>query len=76
MDLGLFEKHIKALINQKKTKEQIINEIKEKTGVSLKEEEIQVTKKEVSLNTTSVKKSLLFQKGIKKILEENKFTLK
>jgi hypothetical protein len=76
MDLSLFGKHIKALASQKKNKESVITLIKEKSGILLEESEIQISKKEVIITVSSVKRSLLLQKGVKKILEENSFTLK
>jgi hypothetical protein len=76
MDEGLFKKYSVRIQEQQDSKKQILTYIKEKTGVVLEAEEVALSKKEVIICTTSVKKSRLSQKNIKVLLEENGYRLK
>lgn len=68
MDQGLFSKHLKNILIRNSTKQNIIQTILEKTGILLEETEIQFSKKEILLTTSSVKKTKLLQKNIQQIL--------
>jgi hypothetical protein len=76
MDEGLFKKYSVSIKNQQDSKKEIIEYIKEKTGVVLTSEEVSLSKKEITVFTTSVKKSRLSQKNIKALLEEKGYRLK
>jgi len=76
MDEGLFAKHVRTLHKRVTQKQEIIQSLIHKTGVSLSDEEIQITGKQVLFTTSSVKKAALMQKGIQKILTELGYTLK
>jgi hypothetical protein len=69
MDEGLFRKHIQAIQERTSAKEIIIAAIKEKTGVEVEEEEISLSRKKIRITTSSVKKTALFQKKAKELLE-------
>jgi hypothetical protein len=70
MDESLFIKHFLQIKKQKKSKEEVLNYIKEKTGIILQEEMITVSKKQIIFQISSVIKQKLFQKDIVKVLEE------
>lgn len=76
MDLSLFQKHFAQINRQKNNKEEVINLIKEKTGIDLDESMITLSKKEVTLHLSSVMKHKLFQKNVEEVLKEKVFTLK
>lgn len=76
MDQGLFSKHIKKFQEILDNKNYIIKIIKEYTGVILNENEVTISKKEIIINTTSVKKNILVQKNYKDILNKKGFILK
>ncbi len=76
MDESLFNKYINSVKKHKDNKDEIINYIKEKTGIILKEETIVISKKEIILYISSTLKHKLFQKNIKAILLEKGLTLK
>lgn len=76
MDEGLFKKYTKTLQERDKAKESLIAIIKEKTGIVLNEEEINISKKEVTLFISSVKKTQLLRKNIKELLEAQGFSFK
>ena len=75
MEEGLFKKHIQALQERSTAKEHIISNLLEKTGVCLEEEEITLSKKKITITTSSVKKTKLFQKKGKEILEALGYTI-
>ena len=50
--------------------------IQEITGVILEKEEINISKKNITIQTSSVKRSLLSQKKIKELLKEKGYELK
>lgn len=70
MDKSLFERHLRQIKKQKDSKEELLNYIKEKTGIELDENNIVVSKKEVVFNVSSVVKQKLFQKKIEEVLNE------
>jgi hypothetical protein len=74
MDESLFIKHFLQIKKQKKSKEEVLNYIKEKTGIILQEEMITVSKKQIIFQISSVIKQKLFQKDIVKVLEEKGYT--
>jgi hypothetical protein len=76
MDEGLFTKYTKTVRERQDAKKTLIDRIKEKTGVGLTEEEITLSKKQVTLFTSSVKKTALIRKNIKEILEAEGFIFK
>ena len=59
MDEGLFRKHILHIQKQKDSKDELLLFIKERTNITLEFSEINVSKKEVSVHTSSVKRSKL-----------------
>lgn len=75
MDQGLFSKHIRKIKEISDTKINIIRIIKEKTDISLKENEVIISKNSIAINTTSVKKNILVQKNYKQILLDNGYKL-
>lgn len=75
MDQGLFAKHIRNIEERTSAKQIIIENIFEKTGVRLEEPELVLTKKNVTLSTSSVKKTALIQKGGKEILSSLGYNL-
>lgn len=76
MDENLFLKHLVNINKRKNNKEEIILYIKENTGVELDESTITLSKKIVTLHTSSVVKQRLFQKNITEILKQKGYTLK
>jgi hypothetical protein len=76
MEESLFKKHIQAVQERSTTKEKIITIILEKTGIQIQQEELSLLKKQITLSTSSVKKTKLFQRGIKEIVESLGYTLK
>jgi hypothetical protein len=75
MDEGLFSKYHKQIITRLNAKEKILKLLLEETGIVINESEIAISKKEVSLNISSVKRSLLVKKGCKSILQSIGYTL-
>jgi hypothetical protein len=75
MDKGLFAKHINSLLTRSNTKQEIISLLLEKTGIHIEDSEISLSKKVVSLSTSSVKKTALLQKGCKDVLQGLGYTL-
>lgn len=75
MDQGLFVKHIQSLLSRSTAKKEIIAFLLEKTGVQVEEEEITLSKKNILLSMSSVKKTSLIQKGSKDILQGIGYTL-
>lgn len=74
MDQGLFTKHLKNILERDIAKQKIITLLFEKTGVQLEESELSLSKKNISLSTSSVKRSILLKKGMKELLQDNGFT--
>lgn len=76
MDNSLFEKYKKTIIKQNSEKEKIINIIKEKTGIILKEKQIVLEdNKKIKLFITSVQKNTLKLKNISEYLKEEGFII-
>lgn len=76
MDESLFIKHLVQIKKQKNSKEEVINYIKEKTGIELEELNITVSKKQITFNISSTIKQKLHQKNINKVLEEKGYLVK
>ncbi|MCF7843969.1 glycogen/starch/alpha-glucan phosphorylase [Candidatus Gracilibacteria bacterium] len=74
MDESLFIKHALQIRKQKNSKEELINYIKDKTGIELEENMITSTKKVVTFTVSSVLKQKLHQKNISKVLEEKGYS--
>jgi hypothetical protein len=74
MDPGLFAKHFFQIKKAHDIKNEVLVYIQEKTGVELFSEEVMITKKKVTIQTSSVKRMILIQKNIKKLLEEKGYT--
>lgn len=74
MDQGLFRKHILQIQKVHDIKDDVCAYIQEKTGVTINKEEIMVTQKIVTIQTSSVKRSVLLQKNIKALLQEKGYT--
>lgn len=75
MDEGLFRRHILQIQKVQDTKEEVCAYIQEKTGVEITKEEVSITQKKVTIQTSSVKRSILLQKKLKEILQEKGYTL-
>lgn len=75
MDNSLFEKYKKTLHTRDLQKEMIIKKIQEVTGVSLPEESVEIKKKTVTLNLSSVQKNKLHTHNIKQLCAEIGFSL-
>lgn len=76
MDEGLFKKYSSQIQKRNTFKKDIINTIKENTGILLKEDELVIIKNQIQLTVSSVVKQKLFQKNITTILELKGFILK
>jgi hypothetical protein len=76
MDQGLFKKHILQIQKNKDSKDEVLLYIQEATGIILKPEEITLSKKNVTVQTSSVKRSQLIQRKTKEILEKKGYSLK
>jgi translation initiation factor IF-3 len=76
MDSSLFGKYKKEIEKQKNKKQTIIELIQTTTGVHIEEGDIEIKKTEVSLHLTSNKRSILYRKQIKTILQEHGYSLK
>jgi hypothetical protein len=76
MDEGLFKKHILRVQIQKDSKEDILSLVLEKTMLTLSSEEVSLSKKVVTIQTSSVKRSLLLQRKIKEVLLEKGYAVK
>lgn len=74
MDQGLFTKHIRNVQERDSQKQKIITLLFEKTGVTLTESELVLSKKTISITTSSVKRSVLLKNDIHTILQSNGFT--
>lgn len=70
MDEGLFKKYSIQVQKNKDVKEDLLIYIQEKTALTLTQEEVTISKKVVTIQTSSVKRSLLLQKKIKELLLE------
>jgi hypothetical protein len=70
MDEGLFKKYSIQVQKNKDVKEDLLVYIQEKTALILTQDEITISKKVVTIQTSSVKRSLLLQKKIKEVLLE------
>lgn len=69
MNEGLFKKHIQQLLAYTDTKKKISLFLEEKTGIHIEDSEITVSRKNITLSTSSVKKAALLQKGSKEALQ-------
>ena len=69
MDQGLFKKHILSLQKSKDEKIIVILYIKEISGIELQENEVIISKKKITIQTTSVKRSYLLRAKIKEELQ-------
>lgn len=76
MDESLFIKHLIQIKKQKNSKEELLAYIKEKTGIELIENEITVSKKQITFTVSSVVKQKLHQKNIINVLEERGYIIK
>ncbi len=76
MDNSLFEKYKKVISRQEIEKEKIINIIKEKTGVTLKEKQINLDEnKKITLFISSIQKNTFKLKNINEILKKEGFII-
>lgn len=76
MDNSLFEKYKKTILKQTIEKDKIINIIKEKTGILLKDKQIVLDEnKKITLFITSVQKNTLKLKNISESLKKEGFIL-
>ena len=64
MELGLFQKYNKVLTQQLLQKKEIIDFIKQETGVIFTEQEFIIQKNKILFQTSSVKKTILQNKNV------------
>ena len=76
MDNNLFKKHIKLFNERNENKNKVIEHIKNKTSIVLKENEIKIEKNIISINVSSIKKSIFHKYNLKEILKEIKLIYK
>lgn len=76
MEKNLFIKHFLVVEKQKINKENIINIIKEESGIILNEDDFILLKKEITLQLTSVKRSMIMQKKVIEALKEKGYILR
>lgn len=76
MDQSLFKKHILHIKKAKDSKEEVRLLIQEVSGVFLEQEEITISKKNILVQTSSVKRSQLLQRKAKEFLKEKGYELK
>lgn len=69
MEQGLFARYIRNIKERENNKQEIITSIAQTTGVLLDESEISISKKKISISTSSVKKTAILQKKGKEALE-------
>lgn len=69
MEQGLFARYIRNIKERENNKQEIITSIAQTTGVLLDESEIRISKKKISISTSSVKKTAILQKKGKEVLE-------
>lgn len=76
MDNSLFEKYKKVINKQEVEKERIINLIKEKTGIVLKEKQIVLDEnKKVTIFVSSIQKNIFKLKNVSDFLKKEGFLL-
>lgn len=71
MDIKLFSKHLQVIKKRNIEKQNVISCVESATGIILEESEITLSKKTVTISTTSVKKSSLVRKNYKEVLIKN-----
>jgi hypothetical protein len=76
MDESFFAKYALQIKKRNDSKDEIINYIKEKTGILLESETITLSQKKITFQISSVLKQKLFQKNIVKVLEEKGFQVR
>ncbi len=76
MNEGLFEKYSKVLTQKKSEKDEIINVLQEVTGITFIPQEVTITKKSISFQTSSVKKSVVYQKRVQEILQQKGYSIR
>lgn len=76
MEEGLFRKYATQIHKRKTTKKELLFFIKANTGISLKEEEVELLKNQIKISTSSAVKQKLFQKNITTLLQEKGFILR
>lgn len=76
MNEGLFEKYKKVLHQKQSEKEEVIEILKEITGIIFKENELVLEKKTISFHVSSVKKSVVLQKNTQQKLTEKGYSVK
>ena len=75
MDEGLFQKHLRIVAKHSLQKQTVISLLQEKTGITLDDDEFLLEGKKLTLFTSSAKKNILLQKGMKDILSSEGYTL-
>jgi hypothetical protein len=76
MDEGLFKKYSIQVQKNKDVKEELFTYIQEKTSLVLTVDEMSISKKIITIQTSSVKRSLLLQRNIKAVLLEKGYVVK
>lgn len=76
MDKGLFAKHIQLVLARSANKQAVIDCVREKTGVTLTEEEVALSGKILTITTSSVKRLTLLARGAQNSLQEAGYTIK
>ena len=76
MEQNLFRKYTKTLLQRKSKIDEIIEYIKNETGMDILQEEIVLKKNSISFQISSIKKSVLVQKNVKTFLKEKGYEVK
>lgn len=76
MNEGLFSKYIKVLHEKRTHKEVVLKILQDITSIPFVDEEIEINKKTIIFNISSVKKNSIIKKNIKNKLEEKGYSVK
>lgn len=75
MEGGLFKKYELRIQKNKDQKKEVLDYIKEISGIDLSEKEIQLEKNKIKIQTSSAKKAHLLRTKTKEFLQEKGFLL-
>ncbi|MEN9337947.1 MAG: hypothetical protein RIQ41_261 [Candidatus Parcubacteria bacterium] len=75
MEEGLFAKHVRVIKAKQAGKQEVLSLIVQTTGISLTEDEVTLSKKRVTITTSSATKTILTQKKLRAHLEAAGYSL-
>lgn len=75
MDQNLFKKYTTQIKNNEDIKQEICLFILNTTNILLNEKELQINKKKIHIQISSVKRVIFIQKKIKELLQEKGYTV-